>query len=311
MNTFKIMDMLSTEKRYKDLLLKNYTYYLAEDTQFGAISVIVPNDSVYVAFEGTDGTVWGWKEDFKFTYEYPTEAQKLAAKYLNKTIKLFGPKVVVCGHSKGGNLALVGAMKTNIFKKHKIKEIYSFDGPGLKKKEFNSLNYKVIKNKLINIIPNLSLVGILLEQENVKVIKSRGIGLLQHDPTTWLIEDDELIPTIQDKLSKRLDDSITNWLEKHNYKERKEIIEGVFGIFEDAGISNFYDIKLSKLELVNNVIKATRDMDEETKDVIMTSIKLLIRDFGNDIINDGKQEIKEGIEKYIEMKENLKKYFQK
>ena len=310
-NAFKIMDMLSTEKRYKDLLLKNYTYYLAEDTQFGAISVIVPNDSVYVAFEGTDGTVWGWKEDFKFTYEYPTEAQKLAAKYLNKTIKLFGPKVVVCGHSKGGNLALVGAMKTNIFKKHKIKEIYSFDGPGLKKKEFNSLNYKVIKNKLINIIPNLSLVGILLEQENVKVIKSRGIGLLQHDPTTWLIEDDELIPTIQDKLSKRLDDSITNWLEKHNYKERKEIIEGVFGIFEDAGISNFYDIKLSKLELVNNVIKATRDMDEETKDVIMTSIKLLIRDFGNDIINDGKQEIKEEIEKYIEMKENLKKYFQK
>lgn len=298
-NAFRIMDMLSTQKRYQDLLLKNYVYYLSEDTQFGAISIIVPNDKIYVSFEGTDGSLWGWKEDFKLTYNYPTISQKMAAKYLNKTIKIYGPKVVICGHSKGGNLALVGAMKTNILKKLKIKEIYSFDGPGLKDKEFKSLNYKLIKNKLINIIPNLSLVGILLEQENVKVIKSNGIGLLQHDPLTWIIKDDELVPALQDKLSKRLDESISKWLAKHNFKEREEIIEGVFGVLEGAGIDNFYDIKTNKLELAHKLIKASLDMSKDTRDIILESIKLLATDFGTDIINDSKKEFQENIEKYF------------
>ena len=310
-NAFKIMDIINTEKRYKDLLLKNYIYYLAEDTQFGAISVIVPNDSLYIVFEGTDGTLWGWKEDFKFTYTYPTTAQLMAANYLNKNIKLNGPKVIICGHSKGGNLSLVGAMKTNILKKQKIKRIYSFDGPGLKKEEFKSLNYKLVRNKVINIIPNLSLVGILLEQENVKVIKSRGLGMLQHDPVTWQVEDDNLKRTEQDNLSIRLDVCINTWLEKHRFKEREEIIEGVFGMLEEAGINNFYDTKSNLLEVAHNIIKATINMDDETKEVISTSIKLLITDIGTDLINDGKQEIQEGIEKYLEFKENIEKYLKK
>lgn len=310
-NAFKIMDELSTSKRYKDLLVKNYVYHLSKDTQFGAISIIVPNDSLYVVFEGTDGTLWGWKEDFKLTYAYPVEAQLLATSYLNKVIKLTGPNVVVCGHSKGGNLALVGAMRTNIFKKHKIKNIYSFDGPGLKKEEFKSLNYKLVRSKIINIIPNLSLVGILLEQENLNVIKSRGIGLLQHDPATWQVDDDKLIEAVQDNLSIRLDENINSWLEKHNYQEREEIIEGVFSIFEDAGINNFYDKQTNKIELIQKIIKSTLDMDKETKEIILTSIKLLVTDFGTDLINDGKKELKELEEKYLEAKEKIIKHLDK
>ena len=299
-SAFKILDILITKKRYKDLILKNYVYHLADDTQFGAISIIVPNDCVYVSFEGTDNNISGWKEDFKLSYIYPTESQRLAASYLNNTIKLNGPKIVVCGHSKGGNLALVGAMNTKTLKKTKIKQIYSFDGPGLKKEEFNSLNYKLIRNKLINIIPNLSLIGVLLNQENVKVIKSRGIGISQHYVTTWIIDDDKLKQSTQDKLSKRLDDSITEWLARHNYKEREEIIEGIFSVFEMANVKNFDDI--NNLEIVYKIIKSSLDLSKETRDVILTSIKLLATDFGEDIINYGKKEIEE-------FQENIEKFF--
>lgn len=300
----KILEEICNTKRYKDLILKNYIYYLAEDTQFGAIMVEVPNDYTYVVFEGTDNTIWGWKEDFKLAYTYPTDSQKMAAKYLNKNIKLYGQKVIICGHSKGGNLALVGAMKTNIIKKMKIQKIYSLDGPGLKSEEFRSLNYKLVRNKLINIIPNLSIIGVLLNQENVKVIKSRGIGIYQHDVTTWLTEDDHLKSGIQDKLSKRLDESITTWLSKHDYKEREEIIEGIFSIFESSGIKTFNDI--NTLEEVYKIIKSTIDMSKETRDVILTSIKLLATGIGTDIINDSKQELQENIEKYFG-KEKIKK----
>ncbi len=294
----KILDIISNTKRYKDLILKNYIYYLAEDVQFGAISIIVPNEYTYVIFEGTDNTIWGWKEDFKLAYTYPTESQKMATKYLNDNIKINGSKVVVCGHSKGGNLALVGAMNTNIFKKIKIHKIYSLDGPGLKKEEFRSLKYKLVRNKLVNIIPNASLIGVLLKQENVRVVKSRGLGLFQHDVTTWVTDEDKLKPAVQDKLSIRLDESINTWLEQHNYQEREEIIEGIFSIFESSNIKTYSDI--NSLEEIYKIVKSTLDLSEDTKEVISTSLKLLMSGIGTGIINDTIEEIEENIEKFLE-----------
>lgn len=198
--------------------------------------------------------------------------------------------------------------ESKFFQKTQDKKIYSFDGPGLKEKEFKSLNYKIIRKKLINIIPNKSLVGILLEQENIKVIKSRGIGLFQHDPMTWQIEDTKLKPDVQDKISKILDETINDWLSKHNYKEREEIIEGVFGVLEKANVQDFSTIKENKLEVIQNIVKEAIDMDDETKKVILMSIKLLMTDISTDIINDSKKELKELEEKYIETKEKIKKH---
>lgn len=307
-NAFKIMDTISKETRYKDLLLKNYEYILEEDTQFGAITIITPNNEEYVVFEGTDSSLSGWKEDFELTYIYPTKSQTLAAKYLSDEIKMLGPKIIVCGHSKGGNLALSSSMKVNIIKKQKIKKIYSFDGPGLKKEEFKSLNYKLIRNKLINIIPNQSIVGILLEQENINVVKSIGLGFAQHYPTTWQIEEDHLKKDNQDKISIILDDTISEWLSKHNYKERKEIIEAVFGILENSNIKDFNDIKENKLEVTTNIIKKAIEMDEGTRKLILMSIKLLMSDLSEDIITDSKKELKELEEKYIKTKEKIKNY---
>lgn len=293
----KMLDEISSTKRYKDLILKNYIYCLAEDTQFGAISIVVPNEYTYVIFEGTDNTIWGWKEDFKLAYMYPTESQKMAAKYLNDNIKLNGSKVVVCGHSKGGNLALVGAMNTNILKKTKIHKIYSLDGPGLKNEEFRSLKYKLVRKKLVNIIPNASLIGVLLKQENVRVVKSRGLGLLQHDVITWVIDDDKLKPAVQDKLSIRLDESISKWLDCHNYSEREEIIEGIFSVFESSNIKTYTDI--NSLEEIYKIVKSTLDLSEDTKEVISTSLKLLMLGIGTDIINDTLEELEENVEKYF------------
>ena len=302
--TYPIMEALSTAPRYKDLLLTNYIYHLADDTQFGAITIKIPNyDCLYIAFEGTDDTLCGWKEDFKLSYHFPTTSQVLAGKYLNDVIKIFGPEVIVCGHSKGGNLALVGAMNTSIFKKNRIKRIYSFDGPGLKDEEFASVKYRLVRNKLINIIPNGSLVGVLLTQEHTTVIKSKGLGIFQHLPTTWIVDDDKLELTTQDDLSKKLDIYISRWLEKHNYEEREQIIEGVFSVFENADIKKLSDIKISRLESIYKIVKSTQNMSTETRNVIRTSIKLLATDFQSELkkypdkLKNNLENILDGIQK--------------
>lgn len=301
-NTVRLLDAIYMKKRYRDLLLRDYVYILEEDTQFGVISIVY-NNTIYVSFEGTDSTIWGWKEDFELSYIYPTMSQKYAGEYLNKIIKFNGPKVVVCGHSKGGNLALAGSMNTKLLKKFKIKSIYSFDGPGLKEEEYRSLNYKLIRNKLINIIPSLSFVGVLLNQENVIVIKSKGIGIMQHDATTWQIEDDHFKLTTQDKLSLKFDESICRWMEKYDYKERKEIIDGIFSIFITAGIKSFNDI--NNLEIVYKIVKTSHAMSKETKEIIMTAIKFLITDFGSNVINDSMKELQNNVDKFLK-KINIK-----
>ena len=301
-NSIKLLEKLIKTERYKDLILKNYEYHLGDDFQFGAITIVVPNDCYYVCFEGTDDAISGWKEDFKLSYHYPVKAQKMASKYLNKIIKLKTPKVVVCGHSKGGNLSLVASMNINIIKKSKISSIYSFDGPGLRKKEFRSLRYKMIKQRLINIIPNQSIIGILLEQENMRVVKSKGFGIFQHDVMNWIVENDKFKYTKQDKVSKQLDKSINRWLEKHNYQERERIIEGIFSIFEKSGIKSTHDIKTHKLKSFYTLVKSSIDMDKETKNVIFDSIKLLASDFGSDIVNDSKKIVSKNIDKHFRKK---------
>lgn len=296
---FKIMENISIKKRYKDIILKNYVYHVSDDTQFGAITIIIPNNYIYVVFEGTDDTLEGWEEDFKLSYIYPTESQKLAAIYLNDTIKLLGKKVVICGHSKGGNLALVAGMNTNIIKKSKIKKIYSFDGPGLKDEEFKSLNYRLIKRKLINIVPNGSIIGLLLNQEKLTVVKSIGVGLFGHSVTTWLVNDDKFIDDSLNLLSQKFHIVIKRWLKRHTYEERKQIIEEVFGVFENVNIKNLSDIKLDKLDEIYDAISSSKNISNETKELIIKSLKLLVEDFKIEIINEGNIIKNKIIDKYL------------
>lgn len=199
--TYKIMENICSAKRYKDIIIKNYQYYCSNDTQFGAFSLILPNNYICVVYQGTDDTIGSWKDNFKLSYEYPTISQNMAIEYLNNTIDSDNSKVIVCGHSKGGNLALVSSMNMN----YNFNKIYSFDGPGLRCEEFKSIKYKLIKSKLINIVPEASCVGVILEQENVKFVKSNGSALVQHDPLNWCVNDDEFLITNQSNVSKKIE----------------------------------------------------------------------------------------------------------
>ncbi len=105
-STYLLKDLANT-KRYKNLYLLNYRYKTSRDMQFGALCIKLPTKKMFVSFEGTDGNVSGWKEDFMMSSTFPQQAHKEAIRYLNQVVHIFGPKVYVGGHSKGGNLSLV------------------------------------------------------------------------------------------------------------------------------------------------------------------------------------------------------------
>ena len=266
----KCLKAIIKTQRYKDIQISNYIYIGTEAEQFCALTFKINKKLIYIAFEGTDHLISGWKEDFQLAYMYPTLSQQHAIEYLKNNTKILGPRIIVGGHSKGGNLAQISAMELNFIKKLKIKKIYNNDGPGLRKKEFTSKKYKHIKNKLIHIIPYNSITGILLRNDKYKVVGSTKKALLSHSMSSWIIYDDELLETDLTEKSKNLEKSIIEWLNNHNDEERKKMIENVFKIFKKCGIEDTRDLK--KIRSIIRIIKEVKNIDEETKRLVSSFI---------------------------------------
>ena len=266
--------------RFKDLDLFNYEYQLSFDTQFGALCVKLPDGTVYVAYEGTDSNVSGWEEDFMIAYKFPVQSQKLAIEYLNMVTPLFGPKMYVGGHSKGGNLALVAAMycKSRVFRK--IIHVYSNDGPGLRLKELDSLRYRKVANKFTHIVPEQSFIGMLYNsKENYRVIKSNKKKLFQHNAVSWLVDDNHFKDGVLSDSSIRIKKAMIRWLEKLDDDKKEEFTVTLFGILKKAEVNDLVEIKTSKIPNMLKILKEMKNISKENKALLTTTLKDLYKEW--------------------------------
>ena len=279
--SYKILKQIVNTKRYKDIQMYNYKYIWDTDTQFGAVCFKVKKKFIYVAFEGTDNLLSGWKEDFQMAYEFPVPSQKLAVKYLNENIKLFDKNIIVGGHSKGGNLALVSSMYCKNRINKKIKQIYSNDGPGLKKEQIESENYSKIRDRLIHLVPNYSYVGVLLRNDKFTVIKTNRKDFMAHAVSSWQVNENEFIRENLSLISDSFRNSLLKWLDEHDLNQREKMISTVFKTLEESGIKNLNDFFNLKNSIT--VIRNINNIDDETKKLVISLIEFNL----NNII-DGK-----------------------
>ncbi len=279
--SYKILKQIVNTKRYKDIQMYNYKYIWDTDTQFGAVCFKVKKKFIYVAFEGTDNLLSGWKEDFQMAYEFPVPSQKLAVKYLNENIKLFDKNIIVGGHSKGGNLALVSSMYCKNRINKKIKRIYSNDGPGLKKEQIESENYSKVRDRLIHLVPNYSYVGVLLRNDKFTVIKTNRKDFMAHAVSSWQVNENEFIRENLSSISDSFRNSLLKWLDEHDLNQREKMISTVFKTLEESGIKNLNDF--FNLKNAITVIRNINNIDDETKKLIISLIEFNL----NNII-DGK-----------------------
>ena len=121
-DALRLLKAIMNKKRYKDCLLFNYIYEVDDDSQFSVITIEYLKNHIYISFEGTDEMISSWYEDFLLSYQYPTKSHVKAVEYL-KRYTLSKYSIILGGHSKGGNIALVAAMNTNPFVKSKITDI--------------------------------------------------------------------------------------------------------------------------------------------------------------------------------------------
>ena len=274
-NGIKVFELVSKTKRYEDIEMSNYIYKSDEKSQFSAVTFKIKKNLYYVAFEGTDEMLSGWEEDCKMAYHFPVEAHVLAKSYLEKNFMFKRGKIIVGGHSKGGNLALVASMYCNSFVKKKIIKIYSNDGQGLRKAQIESKFYNKIESRYVHIIPNYSIVGLLLRhKKNYVVVKSNKKGFMAHDACTWLVSYDHLEKENISRFSKVFEDGFDKWLDKYDDEKRKKFVKEVFNFLRKNNINDLTEVKLKK-DFIVNIVKTSKDIDPIVKEMALDLFKVI------------------------------------
>ena len=80
-----------------------------QETQFAAMTFLLDDGSMFLAFRGTDYSLIGWKEDFNMTFQQTVPAQRLAQQYVREVAMEYSLPMRIGGHSKGSCIVTVKA----------------------------------------------------------------------------------------------------------------------------------------------------------------------------------------------------------
>lgn len=272
-----LFEAVLKSKRYRRLKMNYYVNRVEteQETQFSAITFFLEDGSVYIAFRGTDETLIGWKEDFNMAFQTPVPGQRYAVEYLEVVAKKLSGDFYVGGHSKGGNFAVYAAMYCQKELRGRILKIYSMDGPGFLPEVLKKGEYAGIEDKLVKILPHSSLVGMMFETSSeCKVVESKGFGLMQHDPYTWLTEGDDFLYVKRIYGSRRFtDDTLNKWICSLDEDKRRFLIDTLYQILSASKADNLIELSADFGKSMAGMFSGLREVDEEARRMLLGLMK--------------------------------------
>lgn len=278
------MKNVANTRRFGNIWLSEYVDHIDEaaQKQFAAFHAKLGDGTVYIAFKGTDDTIVGWKEDFNMSFIMPVPSQIEAVEYVNKTVRFRSGKLRLGGHSKGGNLAVYAAVNALPKVKRKIIDIYNNDGPGFDETMINSIEFKEMRPLIKSIVPENSVVGMLLEHdEDYKVVKSVNKGIMQHDAMSWQVKgaDFETVKSVSDR-SKRLNEALSSWINGLKKDDRAAFVETLFSLITASGAENLSDLNTDFFKRANATLKVYSQMDKNTRAMLRRMLASLTDEIG-------------------------------
>lgn len=269
----KLIEYMSQSKRYSKVRLETFDKIIDAENEmtFYAVTLQINPFLKMVAFRGTDGSLMSWKENFNTLYQYPTAGQTCAVNYINGMKLKFYEKLIICGHSKGGNLACYASAYCNSRIRDKIRDIYIYDGPGFEIDLSGDADMNSIIDRIHGFIPVSSVVGRLMYVPfPSEVVASVGNGIYQHDVYNWQVG-----PTGFDKaggvnaFSDSVSGKINGWIQNIPKERRKEVIDELFAVFESVGIDHSDKFTRMNIKTMIGLLMGLRSLSAD-------NIKLLV-----------------------------------
>jgi hypothetical protein len=264
---------LGDSRRFGGLLLHDYQDVLDESRalQFAALQVDLPDGDSFVSFRGTDLTIVGWREDFMLSFTQ-TESQKLAREYMERAVRRAsrrGRRVLVGGHSKGGNLAAFGAASCPEPLRDRIGTVWSFDGPGMAHEVMPRSACELLGERYRRFVPAYSVIGMLFDhpEEPRTYVRSTADRINQHDPMSWELTPRGLVDAGELQGDARIiDEAIERWYSDVPLAERAAFVNELFDVLGAGGATSFdgmYDPAS-----VQKVLSAAANASDASKDIV-------------------------------------------
>lgn len=260
-----------------------------QETQFAAVTFLLPDKSVFVAFRGTDTSLVGWKEDFNMSYLESVPAQVRAAEYTAEIMRLCRfHKVRIGGHSKGGNLSVYAAVKAPAAVQDRIVRVYNNDGPGFAKPLVGTPEHTRVADRILTVVPQSSVVGQLLEHEqNVEIVRSDAEGMLQHDGFSWQVVGDHFIHLDGfSREGKVIDETLESWEGSLSPKQREAFADALYTVLTASGAKTLSDLNGDKLKSAVTMLKTYSNLDRETRQLLSGSLRALVGSYAKNVADD-------------------------
>lgn len=269
-----LFELMIHTKRYQNIKIMHYVNEVDKKLvkQFSAMTFILDDETLFVAYRGTDDSLIGWHEDFLMLCQNTVPSQISAQEYL-ETVARFpyqksllhslqnhhlgpltqrikkhfqlkkGRPIIIGGHSKGGNLAIYAGCFCQSSLQENIQCIYNYDGPGFQDELIQSPQYQNMLPRIHSYLPHYSFFGIVLgHEEQYSVVHSQYTGMLQHNPFSWEVNP---FGFIQDELSfesVQFSIKVILFLNKLTYEDKIAFVEAMFGLFESLHLYTFTDL---------------------------------------------------------------------
>lgn len=279
--------------RFSRLVLADYENRVDErrELQFCAVTVLSPDGTAFVAFRGTDDTLVAWKEDLYMGSMRTVPAQEEALAYLCRAAWRYEQPLRVGGHSKGGNLSVYAAMSAPEEVQARLLDVYNNDGPGFRDSVGGTEGYRRVKERIHTILPQYSLVGVLLKtDDDFEIVESCETGISAHNGFTWQVKGRRFVRCADFPFRTRVfSEAMRGWTEDLSYDERRELTNLFFGALESTGARTLTDLTAQKLRKAAAV---TRELlsREENRAMLADKFELLLREY----IASAKKELPRG-----------------
>mgnify|MGYP004466615415 FL=1 len=268
--------------RFREMRVNSFRDHLdvRKAEQFAAVTVELGDGSLYLSFRGTDDTIAGWKEDFLLGCQPEVPAQKKAVAYVKAVAGQYPRrKLMLGGHSKGGNLAVYGGIFVPLAIQRRISAVWSNDGPGFYGAVLETPQHARLEGRIHSIVPKSSVVGMLLEhEESYTVVDSDQTGLWQHDGFSWQVLGTGFVTLRQvSRQGRRNDLALKEWVRRLPVDQREKFVDGLFEVLTASGATTLTDLKEDGFRAAGAMVRAMKDMEKDTRDALFNAIATLFR----------------------------------
>ena len=292
----ELLEKMGASARFGDMQVCRHTSRLDEQlqTQFSALTVLLGDGRTFLAYRGTDNTVVGWKEDLNMSYLCPIPGQEMAVEYVDAAAEKTGGRLILGGHSKGGNLAMYAGAFCRPEVQERIDAVYNFDGPGFFDRILDRQEYGRISGRILTFVPQFSVVGMLLNHpEGHTVVHSTEKGLGQHDLYSWEVRGPRFasLETVTGG-SRFVDSTIKDWIEDMTPEQFEQFTDTVYTLLTDTKMTTMHEMKENWFDTAVSFVRTVAGMEDQTRAAALETLKLLAKS----LTREAREEAREALQ---------------